>query len=131
MVSIHELTHVLGFSSGAFPRFLAPDGSFLTNHISNYYASSTGVSGSGLSSPMVLAWARQFYNCNSINYIPMENDGGGGTIGSHLERVMFFNEAMTGSVIKDQVVSGFTWNILRDTGWWGIDEKWFEVYTVG
>jgi hypothetical protein len=54
-----------------------------------------------LSTPRVLQYARWFYDCDSINYIPLENDGGGGTSGSHLERVMFFNEAMTGSVIKD------------------------------
>lgn len=58
MISIHELTHVLGFSSGAFPRFVAPDGSYLLGHISKYRSSATGVSGTGLSSPKVLAYAR-------------------------------------------------------------------------
>ena len=38
---------------------------------------------------------------------------------------------MTASVIKDSVFSGFTCNLLKDSGWYGIDEIYFENLFVG
>jgi len=39
---------------------------------------------------------------------------------------------MTGSAIKDKVVSAFTWKMLEDSGWYGpIEAEHFEVFSAG
>ncbi len=38
---------------------------------------------------------------------------------------------MTASVIKDSVFSGFSFNLLIDSGWYGIDEIYFENLFFG
>lgn len=81
--------------------------------------------------PNLLKFARNFYNCPTIEYIPLENEGGGGSMGSHFERAALFNEIMTASDIKDAVFSGFTFNLLKDSGWYGIDERHFENFFAG
>ena len=47
-------------------------------------------------------------------------------MGAHWERAALFNEVMTASSIKDSVFSGFTFNLLKDSGWYDIEEKHFE-----
>jgi hypothetical protein len=63
--------------------------------------------------------------------VPLENEGGQGSMGAHFERAILFNEVMTASTIKDAVFSGFTFSLLKDTGWYGIDETHFENFYVG
>lgn len=49
----------------------------------------------------------------------LENSGGGGSLGSHWERVQIENEFMTASAIPhDAVITNFTWTLLEDTGWY-------------
>lgn len=50
--------------------------------------------------------------------MPLENEGGGGTAGSHWERVTFGNEGMTGSDFGDAVYSEFTLNVFKASGWY-------------
>ena len=38
---------------------------------------------------------------------------------------------MTASSMKDSVFSGFTFSLLKDTGWYGIDEVHFENLYAG
>jgi hypothetical protein len=49
----------------------------------------------------------------------------------HWERTVFFNEVMTASSIKDSVFSGFTYSLLKDSGWYGVDETKYEQFFAG
>ena len=46
--------------------------------------------------------------------------------GNHFERAIFFNEIMTASVTKNPVFSGFTVNLLIDSGWYKVNEEYIE-----
>jgi len=61
----------------------------------------------------------------------LENDGDEGSAGSHFERTFFFNEFMTPSAIDNEVASGFSFNLLKDTGWYGVEDHFFENFHAG
>lgn len=84
-----------------------------------------------LKTPKLIEFAREYYNCDKIEYVPLENDGDAGSAGAHFERAVFFNEVMTASTIKDQVFSGFGFSLLSDSGWYGVNEKYFEDFNAG
>ena len=52
-------------------------------------------------------------------------------MGAHFERAVLFNEVMTASTIKDAVFSGFTFSLLKDCGWYGLNDSVFENLYVG
>jgi len=95
------------------------------------YINSAGKKSKGFKTPKLLAFARNFYKCESVGVIPLENDGDEGSAGSHFERAIFFNEVMTASTIKDPVFSGFGFSLLADSGWYGVEEKYFEDFQAG
>ena len=76
-----------------------------------------------LTTPKILEFARNFLNCPTVDGIPLENDGGNGSLGAHWERMVLFNEVMTASTIKDSVFSGFTASLIADSGWYGFDKN--------
>lgn len=63
--------------------------------------------------------------------MPLENDGGEGSIGVHFEKLVFFNEIMTATTVKDVVFSGFSFYLLKDSGWYGVNEKYIEELQAG
>lgn len=51
----------------------------------------------------------------------LENDGGSGSLGSHWEKVILYNEMMTAVSAKNTVISEFTLAILQDSGWYKVN----------
>ena len=131
MTTLHELTHGLGFSASNFLKFIDENGNLRQNPVI-FFTNSNGQQQQGLATPNVLAYARKFYGCDSWNVVPLENDGGAGTAGSHLEITLYFNEVMTGNnKLLDRTFSAFTWSVLADSGWYGVDLKNADVFSAG
>lgn len=53
--------------------------------------------------------------------MPLEENGGSGTAGSHWERVTLGNEGMTGDDFGDAVFSAFTLLLFKASGWYEPD----------
>ena len=51
--------------------------------------------------PKVLSYARNHFNCPSLTGVPLENEGTSGSLGSHWEKDIFYNEYMTSSVTSN------------------------------
>lgn len=78
--------HILGFDSTLYSTYLDPN-------TGNTYASgpqtvatvhASRSSTNQISTPYVLAWAKNFFNCNSMTGMPLENEDGTGLgAGSH------------------------------------------------
>lgn len=115
---MHELTHALGFSSGLLKYYV--DGNMNKRGKDNVVTTNTYKSDDStmIISPRVVQLARKYFNCNNLRGIPLENQGGSGTAGSHWERAVLGNEAMTGSEIADARYSMFTLAFLEDSGWY-------------
>jgi len=128
MTTLHELTHGLGFDKTIFKSFIDENGNLRKDTIIPFTAAN-GQQSQGLATPNVLAYARKFYGCDSWYVIPLEIKDDG--LSSHFERTLFFNENMTASSIKDAVFSGFTWSVLADSGWYGVDLKNADVFSAG
>jgi len=84
-----------------------------------------------LKTPNLVNFARSFFDCQGITYVPLENDGDEGSAYSHLERAVFFNEIMTASTVKDQIFSGFSLNLLKDSGWYGVNDQLVDSLSAG
>ena len=119
----HEFTHILGFSNDLFTRYVdLTTGAKLTNVIS----ASTIISNDGTRSETfqfvitndVVQYARQYYNCPTLKGVPLENDGGEGSAGSHWEKLFLPTEYMNPTVENPGIISEFTFSFLRGTGWY-------------
>ena len=97
------------------------------------FTAANGQQQKGLATPNVLAYARKFYGCDSWYVVPLENDGdASGTADSHFERSLYFNEVMSGdNFYTETPYSAFTWSVLADSGWYGIDLKNADVFSAG
>lgn len=72
-----------------------------------------------LKSPEVKKISREYFGCDTLEGMLLENEGGPGTKDSHWERTLMRNEVMTASGIQsDAVTSIFTLAFLKDSNWY-------------
>ena len=109
-ILVHELTHVLGFGESFFVRF-----NYNLTKIDEKY----GIKKSYLRSPKLINVAKKYFNCDDIDGIELESEGGEGTVGSHWESRILLGEYMSGSARNEElVISEFTLAYLEDTGFY-------------
>ena len=101
----HELTHVLVFS----PELFSSLGMMTTRIFDGSFVSF-------INSPKVLTTARQHFNCTSLNGVPLENQGGSGSAGSHWEARYLLGDYMISSDYFDNVISDITLALFEDSG---------------
>ncbi|CAD8097701.1 unnamed protein product [Paramecium sonneborni] len=116
-IAVHEVIHGLGFIDDYFISFYDSFTGESYNTSNSYIQSDVTY----LSTPRVTNFVQYHFNCTSLLGLQMENDGGSGTKGSHLERSLFYNEIMTGSDMTENfLITDFTFEFLQDTGFYRI-----------
>lgn len=120
-IFIHEVFHILGFSNWFFDR---------TN-----IAQTIDIAGKqryAITSPKVVEYAREYFNCPKVMGVPLEDGGSSGSKGSHWEKSIFPQEVMNPQVARPMIISMFSIKLLEDLGWYkGINADQYYVYLKG
>ncbi|GBG68238.1 hypothetical protein CBR_g2789 [Chara braunii] len=120
-VSIHEITHTLGFSSLLYGDFLDEAGAPRTEFLKTVMRPS-GVNATMIVSPHVRAYAQAHFNCPSLAGGEVENNGlTGVTALSHWEAAVFQGENMVSIYQLVGIMSNMTLALLQDTGWYEVN----------
>lgn len=122
-MSLHEIIHILGFSSSLFPYWLDPETSkpYSKEKYSEVVKIATRwgrENSTMIRTPHVLHTAREFFGCPSLEGIFLENDSDE-LQASHWEKDLLFNDIMVSTIITGPfAISELTLAILRDTGYY-------------
>ena len=100
-ILLHEITHILAFH----PEFFRLLNMNTTENGISYIKSSGAVSK-----------ARQHFGCSSLTKIPLENQGGSGSAGSHWESRFMLGDYMISTDHPDAAISDITLALFEDTG---------------
>lgn len=117
----------MGFSPELFEYFV--DENLIPVEISRTMVYDQHNNISGIKSPEVLKVAREHFNCAYIRSVSLENEGKKGGAGSHWERNIMMNEIMTASGISSSRVSIFTLALMKDSGWYDVNQDFAEHFT--
>ena len=112
-VFLHELTHVLGFLENMFELFPQGIENILMTQVIR------GKTRTLIKTPKVVERAKKYFNCDSIEGLELEDQGGPGSQISHWEQRILLGEYM-GAVIyqEEMAISEFTLALLEDSGWY-------------
>lgn len=127
--TLHEITHVLGFSSSLYQYFLDSNGNRRTGHILT--RSYNGKSYTVLNVDPLTSMLQDHFGCSTLEGAVMENNGGSGSTGSHFERHFFGYELMTASIVPDMRISEHTLALLEGSGWYIPDYSFAEPFFWG
>ena len=106
-VLFHEITHILVFHP------------YLLNHLGAIKTEIVGEEKkSYIFSPRVIEKARIHFGCNSIEKLPLEDQGGEGSAGSHWEGRYMLGDYMVSTNYDENVISDITLALFEDSGWY-------------
>ena len=106
--------HIFGFNSFFYKFFQNEDLEFLEEaNVAKAIEYENGdETHSTIKTDLVVYTAKQYFGCATITSIPLENEGGVGSMGSHWERSLMGDEIMTASDIYEASLSIFTLALL-------------------
>ena len=113
MVLLHEITHILAFSSVLFEFF--PNQPVYANQTIN------GVNRKLLTTPEVVKRAQNHFGCDNITGVELENQGGLGSVGSHWEARLMLGDYMISTDYDETVISDITLALFEDSGWYKVN----------
>ena len=126
--AIHEIMHAMAFHEGKFSQFVFPGTNTRRTGTVVTYNERGSSRIKKINTPKVLEKIKEHFaqaDCDAWQTPggELEDDGGGGTAGSHWEKRVFMNEVMTGSVNANwpAVVSPITLALFEDSGWYTVD----------
>jgi len=126
--TLHEVGHVLGFSSSLYKYYLDPNTNLPYANPNDVVKIVTvnGVSTSVLKVEPLRTKLRDYFGCSNLEGAYIEQQGGSGSAGSHFERRVFMNELMTASATSDTRITEFFLALLESTGWYTPDYSMAE-----
>ena len=69
----------------------------------------------------ILKVSRDYFNCQTLNGIPLEDGGNSSSAGSHFEKMIFADEMMTPDDTLETKLSKFSLAVALDSGFFEID----------
>ena len=119
-IVLHQFTHILGFLYSMFDKF--PGG--ISKVIKTENETRTNEEKKFIITPNVVAYAKKYFNCDSITGVELENSGGYDNYeNSHWEARILLGEYMIAEIYTpEQAISGFTLALLEDSGWYKVNK---------
>ena len=114
-VLFHEITHVFIFHPVLLEKINALKTETFDGETKSY-----------IISPKVLEKARIHFGCNSLEALPLEDQGGNGSAGSHWEGRYMLGDYMVSVNYHENVISDITLALFEDSGWYKV-----KYYTGG
>jgi len=131
-VTIHEITHVLVFSTNLMDDFIDPQtnerlgiDTFVKDSVVN------GRTRSQITLPTVVAKARQHFCCDSLTGVELENQGEPSSRGNHWETKIIFNDFMAPAVTSWTQYSEITLALFVDSGWYDVNYSEAHTFLYG
>lgn len=129
---VHEFTHILFFTNELFSSFVLPNGmkrpeSDVVKNGTTFESQKRNI----IVMKEVVSFARNYFNDQALEGIPLESTGGEGTAGSHWEKALMPMEYMNPSVEYIGFVSEFTMIFMQSTGWYSVDMGYGQPYAWG
>ena len=109
-VLFHEITHILVFHPVLLDSFDAIKAEIVGEEIKYYIAS-----------PKVIEKAKIHFGCNSLEKLPLEDQGGQGSAGSHWEGRYMLGDYMVSTNYHENVISDITLALFEDSGWYKVN----------
>ena len=109
-ILFHEITHILIFDPSILRKFNAIKEEEINGEIKSF-----------IISPKALEKAQFHFGCDTLEGIPLEDQGGEGSIGSHWEGRYMLGDYMISVTYHENVISDITLALFEDSGWYKVN----------
>jgi len=118
---LHEFIHILAFNPIFYESFINSNGEKLQYQDVITSKTINGKIVYKIKTPKVVETARKYFNCDTLDGVELEDQGGSGTAGSHWETRIMYGDIMMSALNTEMVFSEITLALLEDSGWYQVN----------
>ena len=132
-LAVHEVSHILVINNALYEDYINPE-TLEPLGIDNVIGKKLMESGTKMNyikSPKVLEKAKKHFNCNHMDGVPLEYNGGAGTAGAHWSKKYMNTDYMIGDSYGENLISEITLGLFEDSGWYKVDYNLSNLFLWG
>jgi hypothetical protein len=121
-VYLHEITHILGMSKNLWNYWIDPD---TGKRRGEYNVKRSYGALDYIITPKVVKHVNRHFGCRNGSLLgaPLENQGGGGSAGSHWEKRFFGGDYMVSINFPNNNISDLSVAMFEDSGWYSFGDS--------
>jgi hypothetical protein len=131
-LAIHEITHILVMNDSLYDDWL--DDKMVPYGFNNVVGKKILPNGKAMSyikTPKILEKGKKHYNCDSFKGLPLEYNGGVGTVGGHWAKKYMNTDYMIGDSYGENLISELSLAMFEDSGWYQVDYSLSNLFLWG
>ena len=114
----HEITHIFLFDSSIWKDFIDSTGNPIPINQTVKNVIVNDLPRTKIITPKVIAAAKKHFNCESVDGVELENQGGDATAGNHWDARIMLTDYMMGQSYDEVAISDITFAFFEDSGWY-------------
>ena len=131
-LAIHEITHILVMNDNLYDDWIDPEGNpYGFNKVVGKKILPNGKAMSYLKTPKILEKGREHYGCPDFFGLPLEYNGGAGTVGAHWSKKYMNTDYMIGDSYGENLISELSLAMFEDSGWYKVDYSHANLFLWG
>ncbi len=132
-LAVHEVSHILVINNGLYDDYINPD-TLQPHGFDRIIGSKTHPTGKKMNyikSKNVLEKAKKHFNCDNLEGVPLEYNGGAGTAGAHWSKRYMNTDYMIGDSYGENLISDITLALFEDSGWYKVNYDLSNLFLWG
>lgn len=131
-LAIHEITHILVMNDSLYDDWM--DSNMVPYGFSKVIGKKILPNGKAMSfikTPKILEKGRKHFNCSTFPGLPLEYNGGAGTVGGHWAKKYMNTDYMIGDSYGENLISELSLAMFEDSGWYQVDYSLANLFLWG
>jgi hypothetical protein len=131
-LAIHEITHILVMNDSLYEDWIDANVKPLgMNNVVGSKILENGKKMSFLKTPKIIEKGKAHYGCDKFEGLPLEYNGGPGTVGAHWSKRYVNTDYMIGDSYGENLISELTLAMFEDSGWYKADYSLANLFLWG
>lgn len=132
-LAVHEISHILVINDALYDDYINPNTLEPLGYekIIGRKLLPNGKKMNYIKSPKVMDKAKSHFNCDKMEGVPLEYNGGAGTAGAHWSKKYMNTDYMIGDSYGENLISDITLALFEDSGWYKVDYEMANLFLWG
>jgi len=131
-LAIHEITHILVMNDSLYDDWIDQDMKpYGFNKVVGKKILPNGKAMSYIKTPKIIEKGKAHFKCDSFDGLPLEYNGGAGTVGAHWSKKTMNTDYMIGDSYGENLISDLSLAMFEDSGWYQVSYSDSNMFTWG
>jgi hypothetical protein len=131
-LALHEITHILVFNDALYEDYIDSEMNPIDlDKVIGKKILPSGKKMSYIKTKNIIEKGKEHFGCKHFEGVPLEYNGGPGTVGAHWAKKYMNTDYMIGDSYGENLITDLTLALFEDSGWYKVDYEQSNLFLWG